>query len=53
VIEGSVIEDVVAQQRPILHQPEHDGPPRAFICCRCETAVAAANGGRKVTRVRR
>jgi hypothetical protein len=26
-----MIEDAVAQQRPILHQPLHDGPPERLF----------------------
>jgi hypothetical protein len=31
VIDGSVVDDAMAKQRPILHQPEHDVSPGCYL----------------------
>jgi hypothetical protein len=30
-----MIDDAVAQERPVLHEPEHGIPPGSRICCFC------------------
>ena len=46
VIERGVIDDAMAQERPILHKPEHGVPPAsAALCCSCCVAPQPAAAG--------
>jgi hypothetical protein len=35
MVDRGVVDDAVAQERPVLHEPEHGFPPGSRICCFC------------------
>jgi hypothetical protein len=42
VVGRGVVDDAVAQERPVLHEPEHGIPPGSRICCFCFVAPQLA-----------